>query len=324
MRKIFNYFILLLSNILILSFLSIWNIANAGNVVVYTASGPEIFEPIAKGFKSNNPGIDLSFIVLDTGEMFQRVKAESGNPAADVTFGGSIASYENYSDLYASYDSPEDANKFSKDPDNKWHGFSIFAQPLMVNTNKVNESDYPTTVNALLDSKWQELGGIALADPNKSGTGHTIVSGLASGLGWDFTTDLIKVTIVTPGSTPMFEGVRDGEAAIGWVNEDLGAKWEAEGLPVKMIYALDAVTVQIDAYGLVSGGPNPDDAKKFIDYLGSKDGQKVAVDIVKRRSMRKDMEPPSGLPLLGDLPLFPEGEPRSVIKAKFTKIIESK
>ena len=74
MRKTFNYFILLLSNILILSFLSIWNIANAGNVVVYTASGPEIFEPIADGFKSNNPDIDLSFIVLDTGEMFQRLK----------------------------------------------------------------------------------------------------------------------------------------------------------------------------------------------------------------------------------------------------------
>ena len=66
------------------------------------------------------------------------------------------------------------------------------------------------------------------------------------------------------------------------------------------------------------------DFKSTDDYLGSKDGQKVAVDIVKRRSMRKDMEPPSGLPLLGDLPLFPEGEPRSVIKAKFTKIIESK
>ena len=75
MRKIFNYFILLLSNIIIISFLSIWNIANSGNVVVYTASGPEIFEPIAKGFKSSNPDIDLSFIVLDTGEMFQRVKA---------------------------------------------------------------------------------------------------------------------------------------------------------------------------------------------------------------------------------------------------------
>ena len=99
MRKILNYFILLLSNILIISFLSIWNIANAGNVVVYTASGPEIFEPIAKGFNSNYPDIDLSFIVLDTGEMFQRVKAEAGNPAADVTFAGSIASYEHYSDL---------------------------------------------------------------------------------------------------------------------------------------------------------------------------------------------------------------------------------
>ena len=73
MRKIFNYFILLLSNILIISFLSIWNIANAGNVVVYTASGPEIFEPIAKGFKSSNPDIDLSFDYEDVRGDLQRV-----------------------------------------------------------------------------------------------------------------------------------------------------------------------------------------------------------------------------------------------------------
>ena len=62
MIKFYKSIIFFVSNLFIISFLSIGNIANAGTVVVYTASGPEIYEPIAKGFKSSNPNIDLSFL----------------------------------------------------------------------------------------------------------------------------------------------------------------------------------------------------------------------------------------------------------------------
>ncbi|WP_299866680.1 extracellular solute-binding protein [uncultured Roseobacter sp.] len=295
----------------------------AGDLTIYSAHGDDVYGPLVEAFEAKHPDINVEVIVGDTGALYQRVQAESANPAADVQWGGAIQSYETFADLYQAYDSPEASALRISDPNGKWFPFSLFSQPLLVNTDLVDEGDYPTSVRDVLDPKWADLGGVVLADPNHSGTGHSIVSGLASGLGWEFMTDVIKTVRATQGSSPMFESVRDGEAALGWVNEDLGAKWEAEGLPVKMIYAPDGVTIQVDGLAIIKGAPNAADAQTFVDFIISQEGQSIATEVVVRRSIRDDVTPPGGLPALGDLKLFPAEEPRDVIKAKFTEILES-
>ncbi|WP_104401881.1 extracellular solute-binding protein [Vibrio penaeicida] len=297
-------------------------ISVGGNVVVYTAHGPEIYEPLFKEFRKINGDIKIDVVVLGTGEMFQRVRAEQSNPAADLTFGGPVQSYDINADLYQASTLDADKMAMIKDGDSRWHAFTVFTQPLLVNTHLVKPSEYPTTVASLLDTDWSKKGGLLLANPNHSGTGYSIVAGLANGMGWDFTTQLIKTAKAVPGSTPMFNGVKDGEAAAGWINEDLGAKWEAQGLPVKMIYPTDALTVQVDAYGLVQNAPNAQDAKKLMAFIGSVKGQEIAVKTINRRSVRTDVKPPVGLPKLGELPLFPAKEPQSIVNARFTKILE--
>lgn len=294
--------------------------AAAQDLSIYSAQGEEIYGPILKKFAEKYPSIKVTIVAGSAGEMFQRVKAEAGRPGADVMLGGPVQSYDVFADLFESYKSPEDAVAIMADPDSKWHAFSIFAQPLLVNTKKVSAADMPSKVTDLLDPKWEKLGGIVLADPSQSGTGYTIIAGLANGLGWDTTTKIVKAARAVPGSTPMFNAVRDGEAAVGWVNEDLGVKWEAEGLPVKMVYAADATTVQVDGYGLVKGAKNADSAKKFIDFVGSKDVQTIVTTVVKRRSARKDVPPPGDMKSFGDLKLFPAREPNDVITAKFKQI----
>ena len=294
----------------------------AGDLTVYTAHGDEIYGPLVEAFETTHPDINVQVVVGDTGALFQRVQAEAGNPAADVQWGGAIQSYQEFADLYTAYVSPQADALRVRDPNNKWFPFSLFAQPLSVNTNLVSESDYPTMVKEVTSGRWDEVGGVVLADPNHSGTGVTIVSGLATGLGWDFMSEVIGAVRATPGSTPMFESVRDGEAAVGWINEDLGAKWEAEGLPFKMIYPSDGVTVQVDGLAIIEGGPNTADAKTFIDFIISQEGQTISTQVVNRRSIRTDVKPPAGLPALGDLMLFPADEPADVVKARFTAVLE--
>ncbi|MFV0383844.1 extracellular solute-binding protein [Paracoccus sp. (in: a-proteobacteria)] len=298
--------------------------AFAGQITVYSAHGDEIYGPLVASFEEAHPDIDVQVIVGETSALFQRVQAESANPAADVQWGGAVQSYQEFADLYQAYESPEAASLRIRDPNNKWFPFSLFAQPLLVNTKLVAEADYPKSVRDVLDSRFDAAGGVVLADPNHSGTGYSIVSGLAAGLGWDFMTEVIRKVRATPGSTPMFEAVRDGEAALGWINEDLGAKWQAEGLPVKMIYPPDGVTVQVDGLAIINGAPNPADAQTFVDYIISQQGQTVSTSVVNRRSVRSDVEPPQGLPALDDLTLLTAEEPADVIKAKFTAILEGK
>ncbi|GAK55038.1 LysR substrate-binding protein [Candidatus Vecturithrix granuli] len=294
--------------------------AQSGTVVVYAPHGPEITDPIIEKFKAQYPDIEVQLIKAGTGELLARIRAEKGNPAADVMWGGSTILFDSEADLFAVYQSPEDQAMLKSDPNHKWHPFAILCQPILVNTNLLKEDEYPKMVKDLNDPKWQDK--IALADPNKSGTGFTIVSGISGAYGWDFVQEFVQYCRIAPGSDAMFKAIKDGEVPVGFINEDLGIKWEEEGLPVKMIYAPDVVTVQMDAIALVDGGPHPELGKVFLDFICSKEVHEIARDTIKRRSARKDVEPPEGLPALGDLKLYPETEPRDVVNAKFTKILQ--
>ena len=130
----------------------------AGELTVYSAHGDDIYGPLVEAFRQANPETEVTVVVGDTGALYQRVQAESSNPAADVQWGGAIQSYEVFSDLYEVYETPNKAAMRVSDPDNKWNAFSVFAQPLMINTNLVSEADAPTTVAEILDPRWEDLG----------------------------------------------------------------------------------------------------------------------------------------------------------------------
>lgn len=295
-----------------------------GEIVVYSASGPEITGPIYEIFKVKYPDIKFTTVYAGTPELFARFAAEKNNPAADVIFGGPPIIYDKEADLFEPYVHPEREYFATYDPNSIWQPFTTFCQPLMVNKKLILPNEYPKTVKEVLDNgeKWLDRGGIALADPNKSSTGWTIVSGITSAYDWNFIESLLPYCKVTPGSDAMFSAIKDGEACIGWINEDLGVKWVKEGLPVELIYPIDVVTIQMDCYGLVKNGPHPELAKLFINFLGSKEVHIVVANIVKRRSVRKDVNPPGDLPVLGDLKLFYASEPREVVVAKFSTLQE--
>jgi len=295
----------------------------SGKIVVYSASGPEITDPIIELFNKAHPEIEVVKIHAGTPELFSRLRAEANNPAADVMFGGDPLTYDRERDLFEPFDHPEKANFQTYDPYNIWQPFTIFVQPLMVNTKLVAPEYYPTTVKEVLANAeyFKSLGGIALSAPNTSSTGWTIVSGIATAHGWDFIAQLAPYLSVTNGSDAMFSAVRDGELPIGWINEDLGVQWEKAGADVKLIYPTDVATIQMDAYGLVKNGPNPEAAKVFMEFLGSKEVHEIAAEIVKRRSVRVDVAPPGDLPPLEGLNLYYASEPRDVVTDKFNQLI---
>lgn len=298
----------------------------AGDLVVYSASGPEITGPIVDLFNQKYPNINVVKVHAGTPELFSRLRAEKGNPAADVMFGGDPLTYDREADLFAPFEHPEKASFQTHDPNNIWQPFTIFVQPLIVNTKLVSPENYPSTVKEVLENGhlWKENGGIALAAPNTSSTGWTIVSGIATRYGWDFVKGLVPYLSVTHGSDAMFNAVKDGELPIGWINEDLGIQWEKAGVSVKLIYPDDVATMQMDAFALVKNGPNPEIAKSFVEFLGSKEVHEIARDVVSRRSVRSDVEPPGSLPELEGLNLFYASEPRDVVTSKFNQLLEAK
>ena len=163
-----------------------------GKIVVYSASGPEIADPIIDLFNERYPNIEVTKVHAGTPELFSRLRAEANNPAADVMFGGDPLTYDREADLFTPFDHPEKANFQTYDPYDIWQPFTIFVQPLMVNTSMVTPENYPATVQDVLENAqyFKDLGGIALAAPNTSSTGWTIVGG-ATAHGWEFIADLV-------------------------------------------------------------------------------------------------------------------------------------
>lgn len=294
--------------------------ANAGELVVYTAHGEATSAPILQSFAKAHPDIKVTVVRGGTGEIVERLRAEAGSNSADVMWGGPTQTFEENASLFQPYQSPSDADMVTVDPNHIWHPFTVLLQPIIVSTKRIEAAKGPATQKDLLSPEFAKAGGLIIPDPAKSGTGYTILSALAGSFGWDFIGNLAKGARIAPGSDDAFNAVRDGEAAVSWINEDLGAKWKAQGLPVEIIYPSDAVTGQIDAQAIVKGAQHLQEAKSFIDFLGTKAAHEIVRDATIRRSARKDVAAPAALPDINSLNIISAMDPRPVVVARFQEV----
>ena len=291
--------------------------AQTGNIVLYTSHAADTTGPVLELMKQRMPNLSVTLVRAGTGEILQRLKAEASNSAADIMWGGATQLFENNADLFQAFVSPESPNFIVADPANLWHASNIIAIVIAVNTKRITPADTPTTTSAALNPQYTALGGIALPEPSKSSTGYTVTSALAAGHGWDFVGRIAKTARVLPSSGAAANAARDGETAMCWVNEDVTAKWEKEGLAIKSVYPTDGVPTVVDAQAIVKGAKNLENAKTVMGFFNTKEVHETMRDKVNRRSARKDVTPPPGLPELGNLKLLFAVEPASVVNARF-------
>lgn len=296
----------------------------SGTLMLYTGCGPEITDPILALFKEQHPDIKVEIVKAGSGELMARIKAETENPGGDVLLGGEPYLFEANSDVFESYVSPTDADMITSSPDGLWHPWSVMLTPIVVNTDRMpDESTWPTTLKDLADPKFKE-DRIAFCDPSKSGTGATIANNIASLYDWDFFGSLLNNFEVLDGSDPMFDAVKDGTYPIGFVNEDLGLKWQEVGLPVQMIYPEDGVINTVDCLGIIKGAKNIDNAKVFVDFFGSAENHDVLINEISRRSTRTDAELAEGMTPTSEFNLIEANRiSRDEITEKFNEAYEA-
>ena len=68
-------------------------------------------------------------------------------------------------------------------------------------------------------------------------------------------------------SSLVFQGVGNGEFALGMSLEYAGYQWSSNGAPVKVIYPADGTVAQMEGVAIIKGGPNTENAKQFVDYV---------------------------------------------------------
>ena len=179
--------------------------------------------------------------------------------------------------------------------------FTDIPSVIMVNTDLIGDikvEGYEDLLNPALKGK------IAMADPSKSSSSyeHLINMLYAMGKGnpddgWDYIKKFCANLDgkLLSGSSAVYKGVADGEYAVGCTFEEGGAKYVADGAHVKLVYMKEGVISKPDGIYIIKNAKHMENAKKFIDFITSKNAQTLITQKLHRRSVRDDVPAPVGL-----------------------------
>jgi len=268
----------------------------AGSVVVYS---PHDADPLNAGvamFQAAYPDIEVQVIAAGTGELAQRVVAESENPQGDVFWGGGADTLAGYVDYFEPYVCANDdvIGDAYKDAADLWIGESPLPMVIIYNKNLIAEEDVPKTWDDLCNENLK--GKIAYASPAKSGSAYTqlctmLFSKPTIDEGWEMVFNFIKNLDgkVQDSSGNCHKLVASGEYAIG-VTIEKSAVLYNDNPDIGYIYPAKNSAVP-DGVALIKNCPNPDNAKLFIDFVTSLECQTAQNKDWARRPVRSDLVP---------------------------------
>jgi len=221
-------------------------------------------------------GIKVEWVRMSAGEVLTRIRAEGSNPQASVWFGG--PSQEHIAGkkfgLLAPYKPNIDWTLPANGHDSDWHwvGYYFGAIGFGSNSNTLKK------INAEPPASWEDLlkpafkGQIAIAFPYTSGTSYTVLATLVQMWGEDKAFEYWKKMNANvhhydkSGSAPVTQaGLGEVGVAVAF-SHDIIAKGSAKGYPVVISFPKEGTGYEIGAMSLIKGGPEPELAKKFIDW----------------------------------------------------------
>lgn len=310
-------------------------------LVVYSAMNEDDIIQIQKKFKEDT-GIDIEYLSIGSaGEASTRVQAEKDSPKADIMVGGSVEFYQPLADqgILEQYTSPNASGLDAKfnDPNGYWQGWYMGVLGIVLNTDRFQKElnskgvQEPKTWDDLLDPSYKNL--FVTSNPATAGGAYIFAADqlfrLGDDKGWDYLKKLNdNVHHYTQKAGDPINLVATGEfvAGMAWAHDIV--KTAKQGYPIKVIVP-DQTAAEIGGVGIIKGGPNTENAKKFVDWLLTKPIQEMNTNSSNRYSVRGDVAPPPGMIKLEDVHLADYDRVKaSAMKAdvvkKFTDMIGNK
>ncbi|NVJ58040.1 MAG: ABC transporter substrate-binding protein [Vibrionaceae bacterium] len=259
-----------------------------GRLVVYCSATNAMCEAATKAF-SEKYDVKTSFVRNGSGSTLAKIEAEKKNPRADVWYGGTLdpQSQAGEMNLLQAYTSPELDNIMPdfRDPAKRKGNYSsaVYMGILGfgVNTERLAEK------GVAIPRCWSDLtkpeyaGEIQIADPQSSGTAYTALATFIQLWDEDKAFDYFKALdknvsqYTKSGVTPSRNSAR-GEIAIGIGFLHDYSLEQSKGAPLELISPCEGTGYEIGGVSVIEGARNIDNAKKFVDFVLSKEGQETA------------------------------------------------
>lgn len=277
------------------------------SVVLYSPHGRDLLALLEETYEAENPEVDVEWLDMGSQEVFDRVRSEAANPQADVWFGGpdTIFARGAVEDLLQPY-RPEWADavpETSRDPEELYFGVYRSMPVLVYNTDAVSDDEAPRDWDDLLDPRWEDE--ILIRDPLASGTMRTMFGMIIAravaetgseeaGFDWLRRLDAQTKEYVLSPALMIEKLIRQEGLVTVWDLTDILLQQE-RGMPLGFRFPESGTPVIDDSIGLVANAPHPEEAKAFIDWVGSPEAQRLVAEEVFRVPARTDL-PPEELP----------------------------
>ena len=287
--------------------------AHAGEVVLYSSNSVEAINAVSDAFNKKFPDIKISPVRGSTGAMMQRIKAEAAAPKADIFWSGGFPALGTYKEYFAAYKSPEAAGvqPVFHGPNDLWVGTNAHVMVIMVNKRALKGDPMPKTWSDLADPRWKDR--LVIGDPEKTSSSYATLWGINDSIGAAPLKGIAKNATVVSTASQVYEGVAKGEFAVGMTMEYAAQEYVAGGQKdIQIVYPTEGTFIAPEGMALVKNSPNPVEAKKFYDFLASKETQEMLFKKFYRRPIRDDIDTTKiGLPLTTQFKVKPIDDARA-------------
>lgn len=272
-------------------------------ITVYTSEPEEKVDEINAAFNEQYPDIEVEVYRAGTGDLNARIESEksTGEVEADILWAADAATFEGYSDDLIELDLDTDALIDEvKDEENKYIGTRIIPTVIAYNTNEIDEA--PESWAELTDEKYADQ--LIMADPAVSGAAAFNAAVWDEELDDDWMEKLGEnQPMIAQSNGPTSQEIASGARPVGVVVDYLIRDLEADGSPVALYYPTEGVPYVSEPAGIFESSDAQDAALKYIEFLISEEGQKLAVEQAYL-PVREDVDTPEDTPALSEIELM--------------------
>lgn len=251
-------------------------------VIVYSPHDQTLLEDVAIRFEEET-GIVVEFLQLGTDRMIERARAEKEKPLADILYGGSASYYAELTKegmlepTQPTWAPVIDAS--FKDSEGYWYGVMQTPAVLYYNTNNIAPANVPKDwydiTNAQYKNKliWLGAGGTINTFITIMGMNNSQRGGEAGAKLWfEKLNDNISEYFNNSGmSYPAMNSPAGGISM--FVLPFIADGIYNYGYPWAIVPTKSGVITIIDTVAAIKGSPNPEEAKIFMEWVGSTENQ---------------------------------------------------
>ncbi len=275
-------------------------------LVVYTPHGRDLLDHFGARFQELHPEVQVQWLDMGSQEVLDRLRSERTNPQADVWWGAPSDMFaqgaeegllEPYRPSWADVLPPE-----GQGPGDHWFATYLTPEVIAYNSAAVSPEEAPGDWDDVLDERWYDE--VLIREPLASGTMRTIFSAIIyresegtgdpqAGYDWLLRLDAqTKEYVLNP--TLLYQKLARQEGLVTlWAMPDIQLLQANTDYPIDYVIPEGGTPVVVDGIAVVRGGPNPELARAFVEFAGSKEALTDAAERFFRIPARTDIDPES-------------------------------